>query len=129
MVNIDCFFSFFRHKITSSSVKVKKNEIGENDRRITIIICLVYMNMFILLQSISFIVIVIFQKVEYNQLNDFYNEKKYSFVIIIIIVIKMWFISRCISIDSLNSCFQQQKNKTSYDFRLCKGASDIFAKR
>ncbi|CAF3783540.1 unnamed protein product [Rotaria sordida] len=34
---------------------------------------------------------------------------------------------RCI--DSLNSCFQQQKNKTSYDFCLCRGGSGILAKR
>ncbi|CAF0952506.1 unnamed protein product [Adineta steineri] len=41
----------------------------------------------------------------------------------------MWFISRCISIDALNSCFQQQKHKFSYDFCLCREGSSIFEKR
>ena len=45
------------------------------------------------------------------------------------IIINMWLISRCISIDSLNSCFQQQKNKTSYDFCLRKERSNILDKR
>jgi hypothetical protein len=72
--------------------------------------------MFILFDLISFII-------EYNRLNDT-NENKYSFIII-----NMWFISRCISIDSLNSCFQQQKNKTSYDFCSRKEGSDSLVKR
>ena len=49
--------------------------------------------------------------------------------ILIYYYINMWFFSRCISIDSLNSCFQQQKHKTSYDFCLCKERSDILDKR
>ncbi len=76
------------------------------------------LNMFILLDSTSFIV---FKKVELNK-----KKKKYSFIII---NINMWFISRCISSDSLNSCFQQQKNKTSYDFGLLKEGNDFFRTR
>jgi hypothetical protein len=70
--------------------------------------------MFILLDSTSFIV---FKKVELNK-----KKKKYSFVIL---NINMWLISRCMNVDSLNSCFQQQKNKMSYDF----GLTDLFGTR
>jgi hypothetical protein len=70
--------------------------------------------MFILLDSTSFIV---FKKVELNK-----NKKRYSFVIL---NINMWFISRCMNVDSLNSCFQQQKAKMSYNF----GLPDLFGGR
>jgi hypothetical protein len=81
--------------------------------------------MFILLDSTSFFVIIVFEKIEFYRLND--KKNKYTFITII--NINMWFISRCISLDSLNSCFHQQKNKTSYDFGLCKEETDIFATR
>jgi hypothetical protein len=82
--------------------------------------------MFILLDLTSFIVIIVFEKIEFYRFND--KKNKYSFIIIIN-NINMWFISRCISVDSLNSCFQQQKNKTSYDFGLCKDDTEIFTRR
>ncbi|CAF5182933.1 unnamed protein product, partial [Rotaria magnacalcarata] len=75
--------------------------------------------MLILLYSTSYVIILEFQ-IEYQQSN---NNEKHSFLIS-----AMWFISRCISIDSLNTCFQQQKNKSSYDFCLCRGGSGILAK-
>jgi hypothetical protein len=81
--------------------------------------------MFILIDLTSFIVIIVFEKIEFYRLND--KKNKYSFIIINNIT--MWFISRCISADSLNSCFHQQKNKMSYDFGLCKEEKDIFAIR
>jgi hypothetical protein len=80
--------------------------------------------MFILFDSTSFIVIIVFKKLEFNRLKD--KKNKYS---LIIIDTNMWFISRCISVDSLNSCFQQQKNKMSYDFGLCNEEADIFSIR
>jgi hypothetical protein len=82
------------------------------------------MNMLILLfPSTTFIVIIIFEKSELNRINK--DKSNYSFILII----NMWLLSRCISIDSLNSCWQQQRNKTSYDFRFCKGGSDDLSKR
>lgn len=91
------------------------------DTRVAIIICLYvsYLNMLILLHSTSFILILKFP-IEYNQSdkNKTNNNHKYSIYLTI-----MWFISRCISIDSLNTCFQQQKHKTSYDFCLCNEGS------
>ena len=85
--------------------------------------------MFILLDSTSFIVLVVFEKIEYNRLSDNNNNSKQNKDSYFIIINNMWFISRCISIDSLNSCFQQQKNKMSYDFCLCREVSSIFDKR
>jgi hypothetical protein len=82
--------------------------------------------MFILFDSTSFIALVVLEKIEYNRLNDKSKQNKYPYIII---DNNMWFISRCISIDSLNSCFQQQKNKMSYDFCLCREGSSIFEKR
>ena len=69
-----------------------------------------FLNMFILLDSITLFVL---EKIQLNRLNA--KKKKDS---LIILEIDMWFISRCLSVDSLNSCFQQQKNKMSYDFGL-----------
>ena len=77
--------------------------------------------MFILLDSTSLIV---FEKLQLNRLND--KTRIYSAVII---DINMWFISRCISADSLNSCFPQQKNRMSYDFGLLKEGANPFRTR
>lgn len=82
--------------------------------------------MFIRLESTSFIIIIVFEKIEFYRLKD--KKNQYSFIIIINII-NMWFISRCISVDSLNSCFQQQKNKMSYDFGLCEEGTRIFSVR
>ncbi|UJR31493.1 hypothetical protein I4U23_018982 [Adineta vaga] len=87
--------------------------------------------MFIRFDSTSFIIIVVFKYIQYYRLTDKSEAKKNSSIVVIIIIINtnMWWISRCISIDSLNSCFQQQKHRTSYDFCFCKEGSSIFEKR
>ncbi len=77
--------------------------------------------MFILLDSRLFIIL---EKLEFIRL-----YKKTTNYTLVIININMWFISRCISVDSLNSCFQQQKNKTSYDFSLCKERTEMLGRR
>lgn len=77
--------------------------------------------MFIVFDSILLIVIVTFKKVEHYQLNN--NSNNYYFII------NMWLLSRCISIDALNSCFQQQKSKINYDFCLCREKPDAFPTR
>jgi hypothetical protein len=82
--------------------------------------------MFIRLESTSFTIIIVFEKIEFYRLKD--KKNQYSFIIIINII-NMWFISRCISVDSLNSCFQQQKNKMSYDFGLCQERTGILSVR
>jgi len=97
----------------------KINERTETDALLLLYVS--FLNMFILFDSTSFIVIIVFKKFEFNRLKD--KKNKYS---LIIIDTNMWFISRCISVDSLNSCFQQQKNKMSYDFGLCNEGADIF---
>lgn len=79
-----------------------------------------YLNMLILFDSTSLIINLEFP-IEFQQTNK--NDEY------IILITKMWFFSRCISIDSLNTCFQQQKNRTSYDFRLYTTKSDVLAKR
>jgi hypothetical protein len=73
--------------------------------------------MLILLHSTSLIIILEFP-IEYQRLDKD-----------ALIITDMWFFSRCISIDSLNTCFQQQKHKTSYDFCLCSGVSSSLTKR
>lgn len=82
--------------------------------------------MFIRFESTLFNIIIVFEKIEFYLLND--KKNKYSFIIIIK-NINMWFISRCINVDSLNSCFQQQKTKMSYDFNLCNEGNEIFTNR
>ena len=81
------------------------------------------LNMLILLDSILLIVVIACKEFEYYQLNNSQNERSS-----IIVNINMWFISRCINIDSLNSYFQQQKNKIGFDFCLCRERSNMFTK-
>lgn len=81
--------------------------------------------MLILLHSTSFLVILEFP-IEFQQTIDGGDDDD---DIHTVLITTMWFFSRCISFDSLHTCFQQQKNKTSYDFRLCSGQSDVLANR
>jgi hypothetical protein len=98
--------------VSRQRTKRERQSKRTRDRHVAIILCVnvSYLNMFILFYSISFIIILEFP-IEY-----------YRYII-------MWFFSRCISIDSLNTCFQQQKHKTSYDFCFCTGGSSSTTKR
>jgi len=53
------------------------------------------------------------------------NERNYSSLI----YVNMWFLSRCISVDALNSCFPQQRSRMSYDFNSMRNRIDLCRRR
>ena len=78
--------------------------------------------MFILFYSSTLIVIVVSPKK--SQRADDNNPSRLSSL-----TINMWFLPRCLSIDSLNSCFQQQKPRSNYDFCFCREGLKLFQPR